>query len=293
MKKFFVAITVLILIMAVPAFAAGKIAKPDKVTLEKNINRCEFNIKLLSNALELYANDHFSDYPEAKGFYSKNFNKYISVALGKEVADSSVFHNCGIAGTIKYKRAAKEKSYKLEIPYPEKLGLKALYYSSKDGYVKDDGSNKTAGNNASSSNGDNTEKVGQEEKKILTGIITDLFNAYANRDLEKVMFIEDEAICRSAKDMEARGKYKALEVYYAFKGTKNDVFRAEGFGMEPLNTQSLIFKRKGEQIIVSSPVPVIATKLVAVGTMKVRLRIAAFTFEKIDNEWKIVKMQMY
>ncbi|MCE1247455.1 MAG: hypothetical protein LWY06_12490 [Firmicutes bacterium] len=291
MKK--IGILIIGVVFLFSAASACLAAKPDKKQVEKSLAQCEYNIKILSNALELYANEHYSDYPEAKVFYSSDFNRYISEVFGKKVADSSVFMDCGLAGKIKYIRSNRDKTYKLEVSHPEKVGMKALYYSSKDGFVKNDGTHKTAGASKGNDASAAEEKVTPEEKKILTGIITDLYNAYSNRDLEKVMQIEEEAISRSAKDMEERGKYKAIEVYYALKGTKNDVFRAEGFGMEPINTQSLIFKKKGEQIVAASPVPVIATKMVSVGTMKVRLRIAAFTFEKIEGTWRIVKMQMY
>lgn len=288
MRKIFI-IILMISLLPLIAYAEKKLTQAEK---EKYIAITEFNIKILSNALEIYANEHYSDYPMKEEFYAKSFYKYIVKATGKEQSNPAQFYRCPPDGKILYERSKTERAYRLSCDNPGKFGLKSFYFSSKDGFVKDDGQKKAETLNMTKAEV-KSEEVTEEEKAEMLEIIKQLYNAYKNRDLDKVMQIEDEAISRSALEMEARGKYSAAEVYYSFKGTANDLFRAEGFGMEPLNTSSLIFKKIGNEYIAASPVPVISTKQVTIGSMKVRLRIATFTFEKEDGKFRIVKMQMY
>lgn len=255
------------------------------------------NIKLLANALELYANDHYREYPTSEQFYSKKFDKYILKALGKEKADTDQFYRCPPDGILKYERATEALSYKLWCAHPQKYGIKALYFSPGEGFVKDTGDEKAEKVEDVSlydvPGKEEKSEVSPPEKEAMISVIKQLYEAYKNRDLEKVMDLEKEAIVRDGLRMEKAGKYKALEVYYAYKGTANDVFRAPGFGMKPLNLDDVRFSKKGKTYRVESIRPIIATNRVQVGTMKVQLRISEFHFEKIDDEFKIVKMQMY
>ena len=289
MKKIIVSIMFLSIILTGIALA-DEVKVSEK--MKEHANQCEFNIKILANALELYANDHFVDYPTKKEFMSHKFDKYIFKALGKKVENTDQFYRCPPKGWLKYERVKNERAFKLFCPKPEIYGLKELSFSSREGFIKDDGTQKTGGIDVK------VEKVKDspvtpEEKAEINSVIKELYEAYKNKDLEKVMDIEEEAIVRAGKEAEKRGKYTMIEVYYAFKGTKNDVFRAEGFKMEPLNLSGVMYKKTGEQYIASSPVPVIATNVVKVGNMKVRLRIASFTFERIKGKLRIVKMQLY
>lgn len=288
MKKL-IAILSVIIALTSAAFAGEKKLSP---SMERNLKKCEFNIKLLANALELYANDHYMDYPTQKEFFSRKFDRYIKKSLGENVKNTDVYYRCPPDGWIKYHRSQYEKAYVLKCRRPHKYRLKALYFSSKEGFVKDDGTVKSSGTGIKPVK-KVEEKVTESEKKEMIAVIKDLYDAYKKRDLEKVMKLEHEAIVRSGKAAEKRGKYTAIEVYYAFKGTARDVFRAEGFGMEPLNLDSIRFKKEGGVYKALSAVPIIATKQVAIGTMKVRLRIAALEFERIKGKMKIVKMQMY
>lgn len=289
MKKNYVSVLLLICLSFLPAFAAKKITSEE---MKKNLEQCEYNIKILANALELYANDHFVDYPTEGQFRSKKFNKYIFKALGKEVKNTEIFYRCPPAGQLKYERIKNERAFRLYCPTPGIYGLKELSFSSREGFVKDDGSPKSSGMDVRVEKAVE-EKMTDSEKDEVNAVIKELYEAYEKRELDRVMDLEEEAIVRAGKASEEKGKYTMLEVYYAFKGTANDVFRAEGFGMEPLDLSRIIYKKKGSQFIASSPVPVIATKLVTVGTMKVRLRIAGLTFERIKGKMTIVQLQMY
>ncbi len=289
MKKILIPVLLLLCLFTLPAFAAKKAVSEE---MKKHGERCEYNIKLLANALELYANDHFVDYPTNEQFRSKKFSKYIFKALGKEVKNTDGFYRCPPSGWLKYERVKNERAFRLYCPNPQKYGLKKLSFTSHEGFVKDDGSQKNSGLDVK------VEKVAEQkmtdtEKEEVNTVIKELYEAYKTKNLDKVMDLEEEAIVRTGKAAEERGKYKMIEVYYAFRGTANDVFRAEGFGMEPLDLSRVIYKKKGNKYIASSPTPIIATKLVSVGTMKVRLRIAGITFEKIKEKMTIVQMQMY
>lgn len=290
MKKFLCIFTAIVLVFILgTSITWGEVqSKTEQVSI------CERNIKLLANALELYANDHYMDYPESKEFYSKDFEPYIAKALGKTPENPGQFYNCPVSGRIQYSRSKTQRTYTLSCPSPEKLGLKALYFSSKDGFVKDEGKEKIAVPAKSPE-----PVMSDADKQEINAVIKELYEAYENKDLEKVMEIEHEAIMRSARDMVKRRPdiENELEVYYAFKGTANDVFRAAGFGMEPLNLSDVRYKIEEDQFIVFSYVPIISTKQVEVpiGNVmkKVRLRIASFNFEKIDGKMTIVKMQLY
>lgn len=289
MKKIIISVLLLICLWTLPAFAAKKAVSEE---MKKHGEQCEYNIKLLANALELYANDHFVDYPTNEQFQSKKFNKYIFKALGKEVKNTDRFYRCPPTGWLKYERVKNERAFRLYCPNPQKYGLKTLSFTSHEGFIKDDGSAKSGGLDVKAEKFAE-QKMTDAEKEEVNAVIKELFEAYKNRKLDEVMDLEEEAIVRTGKAAEEKGKYKMIEVYYAFRGTANDVFRAEGFGMEPMDLSRVIYKKKGNKYIASSPTPIIATKLVTVGTMKVRLRIASLTFEKIKGKMKIVQMQMY
>jgi len=288
MKKLIVIISVIIALTSC-AFAGEKTISP---SVESNLKKCEFNIKLLSNALELYANDHYMDYPTKKEFYSRKFDKYIRKSLGKDVKNTDEYYRCPPDGWLMYQRSSYQKAYTLKCRRPQKYGLKALCFSSKDGFVKIHHSEKHIKTGIKPVKKDR-EEVTESEKNEMIGVIKELYKAYQKRDLEKVMELEHEAIMRSGKEAERKGKYTAVEVYYAFKGTARDVFRAEGFGMEPLKLDAIRYKKEGGVFKAYSAVPIIVTKQVAVGNMRVRLRIAAFEFERMKGKLKIVKMQLY
>lgn len=278
-------------LLIMPAFAGEKSMNTDEQI-------CRRNIKLLANALELYANDHYTDYPIREEFESRKFDKYIFLALGRKVKNTDQFYRCPPKGWLEYKRSKTDKSFTLTCPHPEKYGLKALYFSSRNGFVRDDGK-KESGVIYMETRKKAGEPVSDRDKAEMQAVIKDLYEAYKNRDLEKVMQIENESIMRSAKEMVQRRPdiRNEMEVYYALKGTKNDVFRAEGFGMEPFNDKDIHFKREGSALRAYSYTPIISTKQVKVnmgnGMVKVRLRIASFHFEKINGKLVITKMQLY
>ncbi len=261
----------------------------------KDVVIIENNIKILANALELYANDHYREYPSEQIFYSPKFHPYILKVLGKKKADVKKYYKTPDGYTLRYKSSKKIIAYKLWCPHPKRYGLVALYFSSKDGLVKIDKTTKksTKTSNIKALSEDKWQPVTPSEKKAMEKIIVELHKAYKNKDLEKVMDLEKEAIVREGLRLEKLGKYKALEVYYAFKGTARDLFRAEGYGVLPLKLENIRYRKKGNIYQAYSVVPIIATKRVSIGTMKVRLRIGSLNFEKIDGEFKIVKMQMY
>lgn len=268
-------------------------------TLKKNLAAAEQNIKLLSNALELYANKHSREYPDRNFFFSPAFYPYISLALGKKSTNPAKYYLCPGSEKLKYEKSQKKLSYVLWCPTPEKYNLKALYFTPEEGFVVKSvttppvAAQKTTAPSEKTIQKEEWVEMDDTDKEAIKAVISELYNAYKDRDLEKVMLLEDEAIKRSAAEEEKKGKYTAVEVYYAFKGTANDVFRAEGFAMEPFEPEKIKFRKQGLIYQAYSYQPIISTKKVTVGTMKVRLRIGAIDFEKIDDKFVIVKMQIY
>ena len=125
-----------IILLSSPAYSEKS---GDSARTEKYRITAENNIKILVNALELYANDHYRDYPVAKDFYSKKFDKYLLKVLGKEKADTDAYYVCPPSGKLRYRRSEKTRTYKLWCSHPEKYNLKALYFTPEEGFVKDTG----------------------------------------------------------------------------------------------------------------------------------------------------------
>lgn len=294
MKKVVIALFVFCLLFS----SATARTQYDEETAQKYINVAERNIKILANALALYANDHYMEYPTERIFYNGRYSrgefaKYIRTAVGKGKVDTSVYFQCPPYKLLDYKRSRKVKSYKLSCPNPGKYGLKALYFSPKEGFVKDDGSpKKKTVVTMTKKQQQEWKTASSSEREAMVEVINELYNAYREKDLNKVMTLQKQAIERAGREMEKKGKYTKEEVMGAYRGTARDLFKAPEFGMEPLNVVGVQFQTKDGRYRAKSFMPIIQTRKVTVGTMKVRLKIRTFEFEKINGKMTIVKMEM-
>lgn len=140
-------------------------------------------------------------------------------------------------------------------------------------------------------------KASGAEVKAATGVITELYNAYVARDVDKVMALERLSFEAAAEAYEKQGKGKASDVIDAYRGATDEVLKHKDFAMKPLNLADAQFQRVGDSVVVSSVIPIIATELVEVGEPgsgnKVRLRIGKFVFRAVDGTWQIVRMDFF
>lgn len=140
-------------------------------------------------------------------------------------------------------------------------------------------------------------KASGEDVKDVTGVITELYNAYVSRDVDKVMALERLSFEAAAEAYEKQGKGKASDVIDAYRGATEEVLTHKDFAMKPLNLADAQFQRVGDTLVVSSVIPIIATGLVEVGEpgggKKVRLRIGKFVFRAVDGHWQIVRMDFF
>lgn len=140
-------------------------------------------------------------------------------------------------------------------------------------------------------------KASASDVKAATGVITELYNAYVSRDLDRIMALERESIEASARAYESKGKGKAEDVRDALRGVTEEVIKHKDFKMKPLNLTDAEFERVGDAVVVSSVIPIIASELVEVGEpgagKKARLRIGKFVFRQMDTHWTIVRMDLF
>ncbi|MBM3464229.1 MAG: hypothetical protein FJX76_19205 [Armatimonadetes bacterium] len=142
---------------------------------------------------------------------------------------------------------------------------------------------------------DQSGAVSPAEKAGVQAVICDLFVAYYNRDVDRVVEIEKGAIESSALAYEKQGKGKADDVRDAFREGARDVLSHKDFAMEPLRLEDVRYKHSKGRIVVSSVVPIIATNKVtlAASGLQVRLSISTLVFEKKGNRFEIVAMQIH
>ncbi|MDQ7821858.1 MAG: hypothetical protein RDV48_03585 [Candidatus Eremiobacteraeota bacterium] len=136
----------------------------------------------------------------------------------------------------------------------------------------------------------------EDREKIIT-VITALYNAYSEKNLDKIMELEKESIEASATDYEKKGKGPAQEVREAFKSATKEIIEHKDFKMLPLNMSDLTFQKRGKFVKVTSVVPIIATERLEVMEegkyFFVRLRIGELVFDQRSDGWKIVNMYLY
>jgi len=142
-----------------------------------------------------------------------------------------------------------------------------------------------------------SEEGSVEDRERITGIIRDLYNAYAERNLEKIIEIQHDSIEASALDYQKKKKGTADEVREAFKSATKEIIEHKDFKMLPLNLSDLTFQKKGIYCKVTSVVPIIATERLEVMEegkyFFVRLRVGELVLEKKNDLWKIVNMYLY
>lgn len=141
-------------------------------------------------------------------------------------------------------------------------------------------------------------EVTDEEKNQIIDLIKELYNAYAEKDLEKVLELEKNSIESSAIDYENQGKGSAQDVRDAYRFATGEVLNHKEFKMLPLNISDLTFQKKGNLCRVTSVVPIIATDRLEVNQdgkyFFVRLRIGELVVSPSEKGgWEIQTMYLY
>ena len=136
------------------------------------------------------------------------------------------------------------------------------------------------------------------EKEAIISVIKEFYDAYASKDLDKVMDMQKNSIEESALEYEKQGKGKAQDVRDAYRSATKEIMEHKQFKMLPLNLSDITFRKKGKLCRVTSVVPIIATdRLEIIEDGKyffIRLRVGEFVFESEDgNTWKIKTMYLY
>ena len=144
----------------------------------------------------------------------------------------------------------------------------------------------------------NPNELTPTEKEAIISVIKEFYDAYASKDLDKVMEMQKNSIEESAIEYEKQGKGKAQDVRDAYRAATKEIMEHKQFKMLPINLSDITFRKKGKLCKVTSVVPIIATeRLEIVEDGKyffVRLRIGEFVFESEDeNTWKIKTMYLY
>ncbi len=137
----------------------------------------------------------------------------------------------------------------------------------------------------------------EQDKEEIVTVIKALYNAYAEKDLDKVLELQKRSIESSALDYEKQGKGSAQDVRDAFREATEEILNHKAFKMLPLNLTDLTFQRKGDLCRVTSVVPIIATDRLEVMEdgkyFFVRLRIGEFIFAPEGDGWVIETMYLY
>ncbi len=305
------------------------------VNITEHVAAVKARMNTVTQALELWANDHKSLYPEISSYESDAFNKYIQKAGAKNLShiksglkytrisggkDFSLYYNGSAEKKIPDITFTKSKGFKqspakkvIEKAEPAKSSKTAQTVKSQ--YKKTDVKSTPAAKpvKAASTPSKTAEKpkvtaspkedytpkeVLAAEKEEIIAVITSLYNAYAEKDLEKVLQLQNESIESSALAYEKEGKGSAQDVRDAFRSATDEILSHKAFKMLPLNTTDLTFQKKGKYIRVTSVVPIIATeRLELMENGKyffVRLRIAEFLFAPSETGgWKILNMYLY
>lgn len=92
---------------------------------------CRARMLNLSNACEVWANNHNGLYPSGKDFLGKEFAEYVKKIGG---SDEDFYDPITYKGLI-YEIRNDHKYFKVKTPNPEKFGVKELYFDTKWGMV--------------------------------------------------------------------------------------------------------------------------------------------------------------
>ena len=144
----------------------------------------------------------------------------------------------------------------------------------------------------------NPNELTAEEKEAIISVIKEFYDAYASKDLDKVMEMQKNSIEESALEYEKQGKGKAQDVRDAYRAATKEIMEHKQFKMLPINLSDITFRKKGKLCRITSVVPIIATdRLEIVEDGKyffIRLRIGELVLESDDNNnWKIKTMYLY
>lgn len=139
--------------------------------------------------------------------------------------------------------------------------------------------------------------VTDEEKAAAVGVIKELYDAYTGRNLEKILALEHDFIEKLALEYEKRkGPGKGDEYRDAIRGVTEEVLNSSDFAMKPLRLDDVEYRREGEQIVVSSAIPIIASETVEVAGdglgNKARLSMSKFWLKKTHEGWRINNMDL-
>ncbi|MGV8123393.1 MAG: hypothetical protein AB2L14_26875 [Candidatus Xenobiia bacterium LiM19] len=317
--------------MKAPQNAAGEEAAPEEKEVtavpreEKGVTPCTSRMMALTQGVELWSNSHKGIYPTSVEFSAKAFQDcYRKICKGNVEKEMK----CPLSGKpyLFIPRQA-EKSYIIKCPTPEAHGLGALYYSRDKGIVKEVAkeipgkpgtvaarpsvpgqkvpekpvkTQKKPGktDDAEPSSFVSKDSISREDREKIISLITDLYNAYADKSLDRILEIQHDAIEASAIDYEKRKKGSADEVRDAFKDATKEIIEHKDYKLLPLNLSDISIARTGKFYKVTSVVPIIATDRLEVQEegkyFFVRLRIGEMIFEKSsEDSWKIVNMYLY
>lgn len=283
---------------------------------EKDLKNYTNNIKVIVQGIELWSNDHNGHFPTLEEFNSPRFIEYIKKT---SFGDPKSKMKDPLSGKpFVYQPFEDRKDYLVKSPNPELYGMEKLYYSRVKGFIavklpeteakpteKTSCSIKTVEKILESpKESPKPEPVDKkydvlpdEEKEKITSLIKDLYTAYEQKNLERILEIQKYSIEASAIDYEKKGKGTADEVREAFRDATREIIEHKDFKMKPLNLSDLTFQRKGKYCRVTSIVPVIASERLEIEEegkfFFVRLRIGEFIFEQDKDIWKIVNMYLY
>jgi hypothetical protein len=310
-----------IIILLVAVYTLSLVAPAWSKDEDRGLSGCAAHMKALSQAVEIWANEHKGAFPTKEEWGSTAFMEIVKkVGAGK--ADQVI--KCPATGKpYNYIPLASKKSYEIACPNASSHGLGVLCYSRDSGLVKKEAgvastpAAKSTARPMAKPSPKAHEKTGPKEKPVagvespsalpeevtqedrdkITEILKDLYSAYAERNLDTIMELQHDSIEASALDYEKKKKGSADEVREAFKSATKEIIEHKDFKMLPLNLSDMTFMKKGNTCRVTSIVPIIATERLEVMEegkyFFVRLRIGEFIFEKKNDLWKIVNMYLY
>jgi hypothetical protein len=268
-------------------------------------------MKLLSQAVELWANDHNSQFPTVKEFKGATFKPYLHKA-GWLTGGGNALRCPGTKLNFIYEPRQAEKNYIISCPPTGKPTPSILSYSRNRGFFlvekspassqashadKVKPNERTGAIPAAVSSAMAAREVSKEDKDKVTAIITQLHAAYAAKDLDKIMELVRYSVEYSALDYEKRGKGPAQEVREAFRDATREIIEHKDYKLYPLNMSDVTFDRKGKYIKVTSVVPIILTdQLEIINDDKffyVKLRVGEIIFEPAGDSWRIANLYLY
>ncbi|MGM9998030.1 MAG: hypothetical protein ACI38Q_01315 [Candidatus Bruticola sp.] len=147
--------------------------------------------------------------------------------------------------------------------------------------------------------------VPAEIKTQVKADLRELYNAYRDKNVDKVLQVLHECIESSA--LEYAGRHKedpeaADKIRDAYKAFHEDIFNHKDYVLDPFTLEFCTYQTlENGNIEVSSAVPVISSKSMdfkeetpdQIHYMTVSLRLGRFVYAHKDNGWHIVEMDLF